>query len=82
MKNQNKNKFKCYDLFFRAALTGHGHPSPFWKTHAWNSKQNSCQIESASKWFYPKQVCKKADKSDWNGLFQKRIIAFEKFFLF
>jgi hypothetical protein len=21
--------FKCYDAFLRAALTGHGHPSPF-----------------------------------------------------
>ena len=24
-------KKKCYDTFLRAALTGHSHPSPFWK---------------------------------------------------
>ena len=28
---KQKEIFKCYDAFLRAALTGHGHPSPFWK---------------------------------------------------
>ena len=62
-------KQKSYDVFLRAAITGHGHPSPFWKiakmallTRVCNSNFLRDKLlllkcfEIATKLLYPKHV--------------------------